>query len=163
MRIPPYLSFHWGWLLLLTAVEEALQTTFHWNWLGWIDAIAVWGFVQAYWLLMVDRRSRALFWYVAAALLGALTPLGGMRGSFPGGRASVTISVAFVLIEVGISIAGTFVFRYEMQRFFRERGNPGIRLGPWMTLFFNVLYFQYYFHDIAEAQTAGLNITPAAG
>jgi multisubunit Na+/H+ antiporter MnhE subunit len=73
----------------------------------------------------------------------------------------ITLTVVWVILTIGVSIGGVFVFRYEMERLFRERDNPGMRLSLWMTLFFNILYFQYYFHDIAKAQEQG-SLAPTA-
>jgi hypothetical protein len=41
-----------------------------------------------------------------------------------------------------------------MERYFNESEDAGLMLSPWMTLFFNTLYFQYYFHDLAERRRA---------
>jgi|SRR6185437_5407151 len=158
--IPRYLSIHWGWLILLSAIEEGLDSYFHWRWLSWIGVLCLWGFVQAVWLYRVDKRSRALFWYVAGYAVGAILSVPLERAISQSPLPDTAVWVA-VLVVLGISIAGTFIFRYEMLRFFRERDNHGMQLSAWMTFFFSILYFQYYLHDIAGMQKSDLQIAPA--
>jgi hypothetical protein len=58
--------------------------------------------------------------------------------------------VSLTILAVAISIAGIFVFRSEMQRYFNDVDDVGLRLSAWLSLFLNTLYFQYHFHEIAE-------------
>lgn len=109
--------------------------------------------------LSIIRREASLLSPIKRLQGGYITGFGILP--IPKDHAFIALVVIRILIDGGISIAGTFVFLTEMRRFFRERDNPGMRLSPWMTLFFNVLCFQYYFHGIAVAQRGGLSITPA--
>jgi hypothetical protein len=166
VRIPNYLSIHWGWLLAALLIQSSGPSILHWGWLSYMNPLFVWSLVQSSWLARVDRRSRALFWYIAGLLLSLIGwfGYGSQPGTLPGLHSSRFLPfVAWLIVEIGVSIAGTFVFRFEMQRFFRERDNPGIRLGLWMTLFFNVLYFQYHFREISGFGPTGcLSISPPA-
>jgi len=57
-------------------------------------------------------------------------------------------------------IAGIFIFRYEMEKHFKETDPRGIELGFVMTFFFSTLYFQYWFHQIyVEQHEADMRLT----
>jgi hypothetical protein len=137
--IPQILTIHRAWLLL---AEMAASLVFHHGDDSSVYVLGIWSLFQAGWLRRVDARSTAIYWYSALSggwfLLELLAHLSvGMNGLW---------SVAFVAIWV----AGIFIFRRDMQRYFNTADNVGLGLSPWMTLFFNTFYFQYHFHDIAE-------------
>ncbi len=166
VQIPKYLSIHWVWLLVALAIEELVQYRLPWDWLSYLKPLLVWSFVQAGWLARVDRRSRALLWYVASLLVGQLSWFffGSHPATLPSPHSPLFLPIViWLVVDLGVGIAGTFVFRFEMQRFFRERDVPDMQLGLGMTFFFNTLYFQRYFHDIASGQRASSLTTAEAG
>jgi hypothetical protein len=104
-----------------------------------------WSLLQAGWLRKADARSTAICWYAGSILLSGGLFLPGLVVHLPEAVNNLW-SIAFVVVWV----AGIFMFRRDMQRYFNTTDNVGLGLSRWMTLFFNVVYFQYHLHDIAE-------------
>jgi hypothetical protein len=156
-RLPTFLSIHWAWLLGGGILESILQAHFHLNHLSFINLTVIWGLVQAGWLSRVDWRSTAIYWYGASCLMSVLIVLSGHSVWIPtsiGKTALIVIDVIWGIAGISIAIIGIFVFRRDMERYFNETEDAGLLLGPWMTLFFSTLYFQYYFHDLAQRHCA---------
>jgi hypothetical protein len=165
--LPAFLSMHWGWLLAASIVEEFVRTYFHWQRFSFLNIVVIWSFLQAGWLLQVDRTSKALYWYAADLMFNVVdvfVPDHFWPLHFIGHTASIILGVIWMVAEASIGIAGIFVFRHEMQRYFNDKDNVGLSLSGWMTFFFSTLYFQYHFHDISEfKRRQAENITPIAG
>ena len=158
--LPGYLCVSWGWLFVASLAEQALQSYFHWHRFSGVNILLLWGFLQAGWLLRVDRKSKAIYWYAAnaifylasSAILGNIWP--------PHDKAAVSVNVAWALAGMGLRTVGVFVFRREMMRYFNSK-SVGLDLSAWMTFFFSTLYFQYHFNDISEHRGPDpLRITP---
>jgi hypothetical protein len=120
--------------------------------------LTAWGLLQAGWLRSADRRSRAIFWYGAAAVLDLLAYA---ADSFLLHQRPIAhiMTLIFVLAGVAAAITGIFIFRSDMTRYFRETQDPWFELTWWMSLIFSDFYFQYHFHRMAEYQAAGLDLT----
>jgi uncharacterized membrane protein len=97
--IPAYLSIHWGWLLVGGIVEQILRSYFHLTRLSLINLAVVWGFLQTGWLVSVDRRSKAIYWYGASFLMSiVLLPRGSdWTLTFVQHRALIAIGVIWLL------------------------------------------------------------------
>ena len=146
-EIFPFLTLHWGWLLAATVVIHLLQVSFHWRQDTAVDVFVVvlWSLVQAGWLKSADMRSKAIYWYVAIVVLNLVSLALNNAVRMPNG-----VDVVLAITTAAVSIASSFVFRSEMQRYFNDTDDVGLKLSPWMTLFFSTLYFQYHFHKIAK-------------
>jgi hypothetical protein len=107
-----------------------------------VYVLGIWSLLQAGWLRRVDPRSTAIYWYSALSggwfLLELLAHL------------SVSVNGLWSIAFVVIWVAGIFIFRFDMQRYFNTTDNVGLGLSWWMSLFFNTFYFQDHFRNIAE-------------
>lgn len=164
-QIPNWLAISWPWLLIGNVVESELVAYLHRGSLNphrdigtWF--LTIWGLLQAGWLRSADRRSRAIFWYGAAAVLDLLTFAAAHTASFHRLTLGGILAVIFSLASIAAAIVGIFVFRADMTRYFRETQDPRFELSWWMSLLFSDFYFQYHFHRMAEYQTSGLDLTP---
>jgi hypothetical protein len=152
VELPLLLTLHWGWLLAASIVVEVLQVSFHWRQdtaaIVEVFVIVLWSLVQAGWLKSADMRSKAIYWNVAIVVLNLVSLALDHSVRVPDG-VDATLGIA----TAAFSITSIFVFRSEMQRYFNDTDDVGLKLSPWMTLFFSTLYFQYHFHKIAEFKT----------
>jgi hypothetical protein len=153
--IPWFLTISWGWLIVASVIDQVLHKLLHWQPLSCVNVLELWSIVQAAWLIKVDRRSLAIYWFAAGYILGLLYTFVPLLH-----RAHVGL-IIFVILGVSVLIAGRFVFRRDMLRYFNEVDETGLTLSPWMTLFFGTIYFQYHFNEIAEFKMKqSLNFSP---
>jgi len=114
--------------------------------------------VQAVWLKRADPSSMALYWYLAAFLLQLTVYVMGLAKVMP------SASNALGPVALVFWIVGIFVFRREMIRYFNKKDDVGLGLTIPMALFFNTLYFQYHFNEIAAFKRRHPeSTTPVAG
>ena len=130
---PP--DLHWGVLLALEIVTCGLFG-------------AVWLLVQAVWARKVQPNAKALTYLIVAFSL-----------SFVGGGMSTVHDVAPIgrLLQFGgwiMSLVGIFSLRSSIEEHFNSAEPIGLRLSGVMTFFFNAIYFQYHFNEIAQAKKA---------
>jgi hypothetical protein len=142
--LPWFFTLSWGWLIVASVIDQVLHKLIHWQPLLCVSIPEIWSFVQAGWLIKVDRRSQAIYWFAAEFILGLLYTFVPLLH-----RAHVGL-IIFVILGASVLIAGRFVFRRDMLRYFNEVDETGLTLSPWMTLFFGMIYFQYHFNEIAE-------------
>ncbi|MDP9039371.1 MAG: DUF4339 domain-containing protein [Acidobacteriota bacterium] len=114
--------------------------------------LLAWDIVQAVWMRRVNRRSHALFLYLAADVVnfgGTFARMMLIAGSLVHqqyvGLALPVGLITFTLIELA---------RFDMRRDLQEHYNGpepvGLMLGPIMTFFFGSLYFQYHMTRIND-------------
>jgi hypothetical protein len=156
-NIPP--SLHWALVLLFGLLTSGVFIT-------------IWAFVEAIWVRNIDPASRAtrdLVYAIVMPILGAglcaiLLVMGGASLSMDN-RSVVGASsfgMAF-LVFFGFAIGGVvfhikafFGIRASMERYYNTVEPINLRLSAVMTLFFNVLYFQYHMTRIADWKQTGV-------
>lgn len=142
---PP--NLHWGWVLLLSLLTLGLF-------------YVVWAFVQAVWVKRVDPASNALKLLIAYLVL---TTIGEWMAD-SGGRQSPPMAAGALVSLVGALLSIVWAF-FSMRRSLLARYGEGglepmgLKLGRVMTLFFNVLYFQYHLTRIARRADGGVQPT----
>lgn len=138
------LLFPWWALIILGGIEDLFREKYHFlESLEFINLLSIWFLFQAGWLRRADRSSFAIYWYLGAFALGLLQAFGEMLGS----------RVASNVLEylcAAVFLAAIFIFRHEMMRYFNGKDDVGLRLSAWMSPFFNMIYFQYHFNEIAR-------------
>ena len=132
---PPPPNLHWGIVLALAIVTCGL---FSWAWL----------IVQAVWIRKVQPESKALLYIIISMAL-----------MFSGGamNASRQIAPAGGFINLGglvLWFVGVFSMKASIEEHYNSAEPIGLRLSGVMTFFFNVIYFQYHFTEIAQAKKA---------
>ena len=133
--MPP--SMHWALVLVLSIVTCG------------IFGIA-WLFIQAGFVKKIDPQSKAMpmfLGYIAIILLSSVF----LRGSMM----ALTL---LPLIQLGAMVLfwiGAFGMRKSLVTYYNSVENCGLRLGPIMTFFFSVLYFQYHLARIANWKRTG--------
>jgi hypothetical protein len=138
--LPP--NLHWGWLLLLNLVTRSFFS-------------CIWALLQANWACKLSKKNTAL-------VLIAMYPAGMISGTIAvviakaAGEQSLSV-LGLVLILAGsiCLIVGSFKIRDAMEEYYNSVENIGLSLGPVMTFFFNVLYFQYHINRIARWKRTG--------
>jgi hypothetical protein len=140
--IPQILTIHWAWLLLAEMAISFILSRVHHGDDSPAYVLGGWSLLQAGWLRRMDARSTAIYWYAIPIVLTGVLFLLGLMAHLPAVVNDVWSTALLV-----IWVAGIFIFRRDMQRYFNTTDNVG--LGLWMSLFFNAVYFQYHFHDIA--------------
>lgn len=150
--LPP--NLHWGLLLL-----------FHFLTCGVITL--VWMFLQAWWVKQLDRSSRAVWFFAGHLGISYLigTPIGFAlnfvdEDSF---RESPVVWIALAgtvilvtLASLVLYVMGAFSMRRSLQDYFNSTENIGLRLGPVMTFFFPIWYFQYHINRIVQWKRTGI-------
>jgi hypothetical protein len=147
-ELPWFLTLHWGWLLVAEGAAAMLRQHFNWNRWASVDILLLWSFLQVGWLSRVDQRSNAIYWYVTDLLLGYGATSGVVRERFP------TLAIVFSVAAAVITIASLFHFRREMQRYFKDTDDIDLYISPGMTFFFNTLYFQSRFCEVARVRSS---------
>ena len=109
----------------------------------------VWFIGLAVWLKSAEPKSKSLYLVLGSLTLSLLLGVSSLARYLPG-----LLDAAFALADAGLAIASIFIFRDEMEKHFNEVDPIGLRLSGIMTFFFSVLYFQYWFHEMYEAQNA---------
>jgi GYF domain 2 len=132
---PP--NFHWVFVLLLTLVTCGL---FAWVWL----------FVEASFVKRIDRGSNAILYYAIAVI----TTLGG--GFYAGFTHSQGIQGLASIAGAVLAITGHYSIKGSLEAHYNREEPIGLRLSGVMVFFFNVLYFQYHFSEIARWKQRGM-------
>lgn len=134
---PP--DMHWAAVLLLSMVTCGIFGL-------------VWFYKQAAFVKRLDPRNQAIqffFGYIAVLFASILI-------SFMG-RLTTLLIINFLLpwAALALLLAAVFSMRTVLQRHYNTVENIGLRLGPVMTFFFNMLYFQYHFSRINRWKKTG--------
>lgn len=133
LPMPP--DMHWGVLFLLCAVTCGLF---------WIARILT----QAVYARKVVPECRAPFYYAIYLLCVVAQIAFGGTSARPADNAS-PLALLATLAGFVFVIAGHFSMKAALEEAFRRN------LSGVMTFFFNVLYFQWHMHDVANDLKAG--------
>jgi hypothetical protein len=130
---PPPPSLHWGLVILFAVLTCGI---FLW----------VWGIVQAAWMKKVQPTSKAMIYYITAiamhslAIVVSVAAPSAVRSA--GGLVNLCGSVLWLV--------GAFNMRSSIEEHYNSAEPIGLQLSGVMTFFFNIVYFQYHFHQIAK-------------
>ncbi len=130
---PPPPSLHWAIVLALQIVTCGL--------FGW-----AWAIVQAAWIKKVEPESKAMVYIIIAIALffaGGATNASHQVGEFGG---------FFSLGGLGLWFIAVFSMKASIEQHFNTQEPIGLQLSAVMTFFFNIIYFQYHFTEIARAK-----------
>ncbi len=147
---PLPIDLHWGLLLLLTLVTCGF-------------AAYVWILMQAWWVRKLDATSKAIWYLITYLVIAYAAIVPSMAGGFFQGsdqeEIGIALSVFGSMMSLG-SIVFYFVAVFSMRRslnvYFQTVENIGLRLGPFMTCFFAIYYFQYHMSRIAQWKKTGM-------
>lgn len=154
--LPWFLTMPWGWLLAAEIVGQSLRAYFQWTSWPYLNIYFLWSLLQAGWLSRVDQRSTTVYWYLGDLVLGYAATSGTVQDKFPALAIMLPLAIAVV------TILGLFHFRRDMTRYFKSTDDLDLNLSGWMVYFFNSLYFQYKFGEVASFRRYNsLEITPA--
>lgn len=130
---PPPPGLHWGIVLALEIVTCGL--------FGW-----AWAIVQALWVRKVEPSSRGIYYIVVgvALFLVAITLNVGQ------GRSETPVGGAVNLVAIVFWLVGVFSMKGSIEDYFNSVEPIGLQLSGVMTFFFNIVYFQYHFTEIAQ-------------
>jgi hypothetical protein len=134
---PP--NLHWGMVLLFTILTCGIFSI-------------VWDVVLAAWLKRVAPQSKALFYFICAAVLLFSIFVAGFVTAYRHQAAGYT-SLLQLLYYVAI-LVGRFSFRSSMEEHFNGPEPMGLSLSGVMTFFFGSIYFQYHINDIIRRKQA---------
>lgn len=143
-------DLHWALLLLLTFFTCGL-------------AAYVWLLVQAWWVRKIDPRSNALWMLIAYIAVGYATMIPNVAMSVVDqeelGLTAIALLGLIILLSISsfvLYLIGVFSMRRSMNQYFQHVENIGLQLGPIMTFFFAVYYFQYHLSRIARWKKTGV-------
>ena len=134
---PP--NLHWGLVLLFSILTCGVFSI-------------VWDLVLAAWLKRVAPQSKALFYYICAAVLLAFIFVASFVSAYNHQRTGYT-SLLQLLYYIAI-LVGRFSFRSSMEEHFNGPEPMGLLLSGVMTFFFGGVYFQYHVNDIVRRKAA---------
>jgi hypothetical protein len=143
--------------MLATIPELYLRRMFHFP--TWLPSItSLWVFLQAAWLKSAETESKAIYLYLSGLILEMLLGIP-IASKIPHAVGDVLGFSSFALWLTAI-----FIFRDEMRKHFTNVDPRGLELNGFMTFFFNILYFQYWFREIYREQTEpSLSLKPSQG
>jgi len=130
---PP--DLHWGILLAIDIVTCGL---FGWAWI----------IVEAAWVKKVQPQSKGFTYVVAAVGLFVVATIASLSHS------SQAFGAAINLAAIALWLMGIFGMKSAIEDHFNTAEPIGLRLSGVMVFFFNVIYFQYHFNEIARAKKA---------
>jgi hypothetical protein len=146
---PPRMK--WWWLFLAICVLDFLISLLTRLQLGnqvsnWL--LNFWAIYFCIWLRRIVPDSVALRWVLLSAAIDLTDYL-----PLPANIAWMGYARTFLdFVGIVCFVIGIFTVRRDLQRHYNQREDFSLRLGPFMTLFFSFLYFQYHLYDIAEAR-----------
>lgn len=147
---PLPIDIHWGLLVLLTIFTCGL-------------AAYVWLLVQAWWVRKLDPGSNAIWLLIAYIGLGYATAIPNMALSLAPDDdiGAFGIGAAFLILFLSLGslvlyFIGVFSMRRSMNEYFQRTEKIGLHLGPILTFFFAVYYFQYHLSRIARWKKTGV-------
>lgn len=130
---PPPPGLHWAIVLVLDIITCGL--------FGW-----AWAIVQAVWVRKVQPDSKALLYIIIAIALFIASPTARFAAS------AVTFGLPLRLAGVVMWLVGIFSMKASIEEHFNSAEPIGLQLSAVMTFFFNVIYLQYHFSEIAQAK-----------
>lgn len=134
---PP--DLHWAAVLLLSLVTCGIF---------WL----IWFYKQAAFVKRLDPRNQAIqlfFGYIGVFFLSLFLSLMGRY------QVLLILSILLPWAALALLLTAVFSMRSVLLRHYNTVENIGLRLGPVMTFFFNMLYFQYHFSRIARWKRTG--------
>lgn len=137
---PPPPDMHWAAVLLLSMVTCGIFGL-------------VWFYKQAAFVKRLDARNQAIqffFGYIAVFCLSMLLSLAGRY------QVLLLVNILLPWAALALLLAAVFSMRSVLLNHYNAVENIGLRLGPVMTFFFNMLYFQYHFSRIARWKRTGV-------
>jgi len=135
--VPP--DMHWAAVMLLSIATCGIFGL-------------VWFYKQAAFVKRLDPRNQAIqffFGYIGVFFLSLFLSLAG-RYQF-----LLIINILLPWAALALLLAAVFSMRTVLLNHYNTVENIGLRLGPVMTFFFNMLYFQYHFSRIARWKRTG--------
>ena len=137
---PDPLGLHWGIVLLLAVLTFGL--------FGWICS-----FLLAKWAHTIDPRNRAFLWLIAALAISIAAVTGFL--STANGAEGLALVALFQLVAAVLFEVAVFELRRSILQYY---ANLDIRLSlsRVATFFFSVVYFQFKFNRIRQAQSRAL-------
>ncbi len=112
----------------------------------------VWFYKQAAFVKRLDPANQAIqffFGYIAVLLLSFAIPFLGPTTTF------FILNFLLPWAALALILMAVFSMRSVLLRHYNTVENIGLRLGPVMTFFFNILYFQYHLSRIARWKRTG--------
>ncbi len=140
--VPPP-DLHWALLLLLSLVTCGLFGL-------------AWMFIQASWVKKVEPKNNSIVLYGLYLGVYFVAMFLITMGSFTSAEeAWMAASFLVAVVSFVFIVTGHFRIRRSLHEYYQ--GPPiHLRLGPFMTFFFNTLYFQYHFTRINEWHKTGV-------
>lgn len=132
-------NLHWGLVLLFEAITFGAFSI-------------VWGIVLGAWMKRIEPQSKALFYYICAAVLLALIFLSSFVTAL--NHQSNGYASLFQLLFSVASLIARFSFRNSMEQHYNSSEPIGLGLSGVMTFFFGTIYFQYHVNDIVRRKRA---------
>ena len=142
--MPP--EMHWALLVVLTWITFGLGGL-------------VWAFREALFVKKIDPASKGVLWLVVS-LLGMAAQIVAYIGMFSatsisGAQADLGLIMLLNIVILAAALMAVFGMRRSLVSYYNTAEPVGLRLSGAMTLFFNILYFQYHLSRIARWKKTG--------
>jgi hypothetical protein len=115
-----------------------------------------WDIVEGFWMHRVQRKSRALWFYIVAGVLFLINApaiySSVLHNLFNAPLTASTNATWLGIASFAMRIVARFSMRRSLLEHFNETEPIGLKLSWWMTLMFGGLYFQYHFNRINDAK-----------
>jgi hypothetical protein len=143
--VPP--GMHWFLVLVLGTVTFGIFTI-------------IWVFKQANFVQRIDpsNPARKLFTIMILLLVVYVAIVAGAVVA-QSTEAVATVGAIGGLVDLGmaaLSLIAIFKMRTSLLNYYNSVEPIGLRLSGVMTFFFNIYYFQYHFHRIAQWKQTGM-------
>lgn len=130
---PP--NLHWGLVLLFGILTCGMFSI-------------VWDLILAAWMKKVAPQSRALYYYIAEAVLVIPISFNSVSVSFH--HTTNPYGSVLGLINLVLVLVARFSFRSSIEEHYNTAEPIGLTLSGVMTFFFGCIYFQYHFNEIVR-------------
>ncbi len=130
---------HWALVMLLSIVTCGIFGL-------------IWFYRQAAFVKRLDPKNQAIqlfFGYIAVILLSTFLSLMVRM------QVLLLINILLPWAALALLLTAIFSMRSVLLRHYNTVENIGLRLGPVMTFFFSMLYFQYHFSRISRWKRTG--------
>jgi len=118
-----------GWMVLIVVLSSG-------------TALVALSLYLALWIYTRGRSVLPLAGFALTVLLGC------MIAALDHWHILSPVANSLAILDTLLWVGSTFLLRYEIKKYYREREGWNIEIGPWLTLFYSSIYINYCLNPV---------------